>query len=132
MCLLSHLDLRVLINLFLFFLLFRGEIDRSMAAAEHREDSGSGVESFAENTTEKLQRHDSSSSSDSANEKSSPSAVKAAVYRLFGRQRPVHNVLGGGKRKCENSSLTILGFIFFSFSFFFVSLDCITDGNKIQ
>lgn len=98
-----------------------------MASAEHKEDSGSGVESFADNTTEKLQRHDSSSSSDSENEKSSPSAVKAAVYRLFGRQRPVHNVLGGGKRKCENSS-----FIFFSFSFFFVSLDCITDGNKIQ
>ncbi|KAL7002442.1 Reticulon-like protein B2 [Sarracenia purpurea var. burkii] len=28
---------------------------------------------------------------------SSPSFNKAKVYRLFGRERPVHNVLGGGK-----------------------------------
>lgn len=29
---------------------------------------------------------------------SSPSSLKSKVYRLFGRERPVHKVLGGGKR----------------------------------
>ncbi|KAE8705463.1 Reticulon-like protein B5 [Hibiscus syriacus] len=27
----------------------------------------------------------------------SPSSIKAQIYRLFGRERPVHHVLGGGK-----------------------------------
>lgn len=36
------------------------------------------------------------SSSDSEDEK--PSSVRGKVYRLFGRERPVHMVLGGGKR----------------------------------
>ena len=42
----------------------------------------------------------SSSSSDDESEKkpSSPSSLKSKVYRLFGRERPVHKVLGGGKR----------------------------------
>lgn len=47
----------------------------------------------------------SSSSSDDEDEKkktkkpSSPSSMKSKVYRLFGREQPVHKVLGGGKRK---------------------------------
>ncbi|XP_010261408.1 PREDICTED: reticulon-like protein B2 [Nelumbo nucifera] len=65
--------------------------------AEHAEDSGSTVESVMHKIAEKLHHKDDSSSSDSDNEKSSPSSVKAAVYRLFGRQKPVHKVLGGGK-----------------------------------
>lgn len=44
----------------------------------------------------------SSSSSDDEKEKkekpSSPSSMKSKVYRLFGREKPVHKVLGGGKR----------------------------------
>ncbi|CAN7033411.1 unnamed protein product [Brassica rapa subsp. trilocularis] len=47
----------------------------------------------------------SSSSSDDENDKekekkerpSSPSSMKSKVYRLFGREKPVHKVLGGGK-----------------------------------
>ncbi|KAM7504820.1 hypothetical protein LguiB_003724 [Lonicera macranthoides] len=40
----------------------------------------------------------SSSSSDSDNEKPSlSSAVKSNTYRLFGREQPVHKLLGGGK-----------------------------------
>lgn len=67
--------------------------------AEHAKDSGSANESVMEKITEKLHGHDSSSSSsDSDNEKSSPSAVQSTVFRLFGRQKPVHKVLGGGKR----------------------------------
>lgn len=46
----------------------------------------------------------SSSSSDDDDDKkkekkpSSPSSMKSKVYRLFGREKPVHKVLGGGKR----------------------------------
>ncbi|OVA18926.1 Reticulon [Macleaya cordata] len=67
--------------------------------AEHtEEDSGVKSESLMEKITEKLHGHDSSSSSDSDNEKpSSPSAVKSAIYRMFGREKPVHKVFGGGK-----------------------------------
>ncbi|XP_068665561.1 reticulon-like protein B2 [Aristolochia californica] len=65
--------------------------------AEHSEESSSsGVESLVDKIKEKIHDHDSSSS-DSDNEKSSPSPVKSAVYRLFGRQKPVHKVFGGGK-----------------------------------
>ncbi|KAF8413255.1 hypothetical protein HHK36_001231 [Tetracentron sinense] len=66
--------------------------------AEHTEDSGSGVQSVMEKITEKLHGHDSSSSSsDSDDEKSSPPSGPSNIYRLFGRQKPVHKVLGGGK-----------------------------------
>ncbi|GLT25462.1 hypothetical protein SLA2020_416750 [Shorea laevis] len=54
--------------------------------------------SLMEKISEKIHDHqDSSSSSDSDHEKSSPSSVKSKIYRLFGRERPVHKVLGGGK-----------------------------------
>lgn len=66
--------------------------------AEHKEES----ESVLESMVEKPRGHDdSSSSSDSDNEKSSTKAkieeVKAKVFRLFGRETPVHACLGGGK-----------------------------------
>ena len=35
--------------------------------------------------------------SDSDNEKSSPTTFKAKVYRIFGREKPIHKVLNGGK-----------------------------------
>ncbi|CAN1178232.1 Reticulon-like protein B1 [Linum perenne] len=49
----------------------------------------------------------SSSSSDSdhddkpkkSSSPASPSSVKSKIYRLFGREQPVHKVLGGGKRR---------------------------------
>lgn len=68
--------------------------------AEHSEESSSKPESLMEKMADKLHGHDSSSSSDSDNEKSELSAsfVKAKIYRLFGREKPVHKVLGGGKR----------------------------------
>ncbi|MFS7941936.1 hypothetical protein Hanom_Chr06g00482141 [Helianthus anomalus] len=52
-------------------------------------------ESLIEKISEKL--HDHSSSSDSDDD-SKISAVKSKVFRLFGREKPVHNVFGGGKR----------------------------------
>lgn len=56
-------------------------------------------ESLMDKIAEKIHDHDSSSSSDSEHEKpESPSALKAKIYRLFGREKPVHKVLGGGLR----------------------------------
>lgn len=81
--------------------------------AEHRE------ESLLEKITEKFHGRHSSSVVDSDDEKSSrgPSAaaeaVKAKIYRLFGREKPVHKVLGGGKRTsslCFLHLIILLGF----------------------
>ncbi|KAK2650192.1 hypothetical protein Ddye_017681 [Dipteronia dyeriana] len=69
--------------------------------AEHSENP---VESVKEKIIETLHGHDSSSSSSSSSDSDSdtkkpdsPSSVKAKIFRLFGRDRPVHHVLGGGK-----------------------------------
>ncbi|RRT58803.1 hypothetical protein B296_00041275 [Ensete ventricosum] len=81
-------------------------LSEAATMAEHKEESVG--ESLLEKITEKFHGGDSSSS-DSDGEKSSlvgsstppPSAaevVKAKIYRLFGREKPVHKVLGGGKR----------------------------------
>ncbi|KAL8150411.1 hypothetical protein V2J09_020219 [Rumex salicifolius] len=59
--------------------------------ADHEEAK---VESMIEKISEKLS-HDSSSS-DSDDDKPAPS-LKSKIYRLFGREKPVHKVLGGGK-----------------------------------
>ncbi|KAK5818967.1 hypothetical protein PVK06_023921 [Gossypium arboreum] len=64
--------------------------------AEETESKQSAVESVME----KIHGHDSSSSSDSDSDHekpASPISVKAKIYRLFGRERPLHHVLGGGK-----------------------------------
>ncbi|XP_044468435.1 reticulon-like protein B4 [Mangifera indica] len=59
-------------------------------AAEH--------ESLLEKIVDKVKGHDSSSSSDSDDDKPSPGeAVTGKIFRLFGREKPVHKVLGGGK-----------------------------------
>ncbi|KAK6285721.1 hypothetical protein POUND7_011900 [Theobroma cacao] len=68
--------------------------------AEESESKQSTVESVMEKISGKIHGHDSSSSSDSDSDHekpASPSPVKAKIYRLFGRERPVHHVLGGGK-----------------------------------
>ncbi|GAV69910.1 Reticulon domain-containing protein [Cephalotus follicularis] len=62
--------------------------------ADHDEKSDLPVEK----TSAKVHDHDSSSSSDSDTDKPAPPvSAKAKIYRMFGRQRPVHKVLGGGK-----------------------------------
>lgn len=53
--------------------------------------------SLLDKITEKLHGHDSSSDSDSESAKPVLSSVKDKVFRLFGREKPVHSVLGGGK-----------------------------------
>ncbi|KAL1213919.1 Reticulon-like protein B3 [Cardamine amara subsp. amara] len=59
-------------------------------------------ESIMEKIAEMIHGHDdsSSSSSDSDDEKKkseSSSTLKTKIYRLFGREQPVHKVFGGGK-----------------------------------
>lgn len=62
--------------------------------AEH----DSAAESVMDKIKEKLTGHDSSSDSDDEKSvKSSVDAVKSKIYRLFGRETPVHKVLGAGK-----------------------------------
>nr|AFK39432.1 unknown [Lotus japonicus] len=73
--------------------------------ADHSEHDEPKAEPLMEKIAEKIHGHDSSSSSDSDNEKekekssSSPSSdFKSKVSRLFGREKPIHHVLGGGKQ----------------------------------
>ncbi|KAF7037627.1 hypothetical protein CFC21_047957, partial [Triticum aestivum] len=65
--------------------------------AEHKEEPV--AESMMDKISDKFHGGDSSSSSsDSDDDKKGPAAgVKAKIYRLFGREKPVHAVLGGGK-----------------------------------
>ncbi|CAA0812955.1 Reticulon-like protein B5 [Striga hermonthica] len=66
-------------------------------AGEH-EQKETAAESLIDKITDKLHGSDSSSDSDDGEDiKSTASAVKAKIYRLFGREKPVHKVLGGGK-----------------------------------
>ncbi|KAF2297881.1 hypothetical protein GH714_004861 [Hevea brasiliensis] len=71
--------------------------------AEHKQEE-SVSESLMDKISEKIHSHDSSSSSssDSDNDEkskstSSQSSMKSKIYRMFGREKPVHKVLGGGK-----------------------------------
>ena len=67
--------------------------------AEHEEKH---EESLMEKIAEKIHDHDSSSSSsDSDDDKPSESSIKPKAFRLFGRERPVHHVFGGGKRTLQ-------------------------------
>ncbi|OMP08545.1 Reticulon [Corchorus olitorius] len=84
--------------------------------AEESEHKPSAVESMMDKISEKIHAHDSSSDSDSDHEKpASPSSVKAKIYRLFGREKPVHQVFGGGKPadvflwRNKKISATVLG-----------------------
>lgn len=77
------------------------QIKAAMADHTGEHEKHHETESLIEKITEKFDGHDSSSS-DSEDEKgikSAADAVKAKIYRLFGREKPVHKVLGGGKRK---------------------------------
>ncbi|CAL5383083.1 unnamed protein product [Camellia sinensis] len=65
--------------------------------AEHSESDSKG-ESFMDTIVEKLHSDDSSSSSfESDSDKNPKSSVKTKIFRLFGREKPLHKVFGGGK-----------------------------------
>ncbi|KAI3800556.1 hypothetical protein L1987_28647 [Smallanthus sonchifolius] len=79
--------------------------------AEHADEIETTNDSLVEKITEKIHRDDSSSSSDSESVKKTKyddddddvkkhhesSSLKSKSYRLFGREKPVHQVFGGGK-----------------------------------
>ena len=65
--------------------------------AEHTEESGAASESLLEKITEKFHGHDSSSSDSDSDKPASSSSVKAKIFRLFGREKPIHTIFGGGK-----------------------------------
>ncbi|KAL4570730.1 hypothetical protein LXL04_026391 [Taraxacum kok-saghyz] len=54
-------------------------------------------ESLMEKISEKIHSKDDSSSSSDSDDDNKISAMKSKVFRLFGREKPVHNVIGGGK-----------------------------------
>ncbi|VVB12671.1 unnamed protein product [Arabis nemorensis] len=86
-------------------------LGEKFSMAEEIEKSVAVEESLMEKIAEKIHHHDSSSSSESECEKpDSPSAVKAKIYCLFGREKPVHKVLGGGKRMGSCSRTFLSGF----------------------
>jgi hypothetical protein len=72
--------------------------------AEHKEEPV--TESLMDKISDKFHGGDSSDSDDEKKKtkgSSSAADMKAKIYRLFGRERPVHSVLGGGKRKFQDS-----------------------------
>lgn len=85
--------------------------------------AASGGDSLLEKITEKLHFDESSSDSDSDSHSESvkpvASSVKDKVFRLFGREKPVHSVLGGGK--CMNYCHPL--YILFALLFWFRSVE---------
>ncbi|KAK6130002.1 hypothetical protein DH2020_036251 [Rehmannia glutinosa] len=65
--------------------------------ADHDREDEKKHESLMDKISDKIHGHGSSSSSSSESEDEKPSSFKAKVNRLFGREKPLHRVLGGGK-----------------------------------
>lgn len=69
-------------------------------------------ESLMEKISEKVHAHkddsSSSSSSSDSDDDNKISAMKDKVFRLFGREKPVQHVFGGGKRMLNPNSITLL------------------------
>lgn len=55
------------------------------------------AESLMEKISDKIHGKDDSSSSSDSDDDSKISEIKSKVFRLFGREKPVHKVFGGGK-----------------------------------
>ncbi|KAJ0743663.1 hypothetical protein HanPI659440_Chr10g0378551 [Helianthus annuus] len=83
---------------------------------EQHEHEPSFVESVTEKISETFHKEDSSDSDGEAKKSSPVTDLKDKVYRLVGRERPVHKVLGGGKAadiflwKDKKVSAGVLGF----------------------
>jgi hypothetical protein len=89
-----------------------GETASSTQAMAEQHKAEAVKESLMEKISDKLHgRGDGSSSSSDSDDDVSSAAVKAKIYRLFGREKSVHSVLGGGKRESRPmSSPPFLGF----------------------
>ncbi|KAK6158301.1 hypothetical protein DH2020_005615 [Rehmannia glutinosa] len=62
----------------------------------HTEEEKKGESNLMDQISDKIHGRDSSSSSSDSEDEKKPS-LKAKVNRLFGREKPVHGVFGGGK-----------------------------------
>lgn len=94
--------------------------------ADHHHEEGPKVETVSEKLGDKIDvkdRSSSSSSSDSDDDKKS-SSFKAKINRLFGREKPVHKVLGGGKSNFFLSPVCFLFWKFIKFVPFFGNMFC--------
>lgn len=91
-------------------------------AEEHKHE-----ESIMEKIAEKIHGHDdgsSSSSSDSDDDKKSAS-LKTKIYRLFGREQPLHKVFGGGKRMDPLSFHRLAILVTISYRIWILAIDCV-------
>ncbi|KAK6158291.1 hypothetical protein DH2020_005605 [Rehmannia glutinosa] len=70
----------------------------------HTEEEKKGEANLMDQISDKIHGRDSSSSSSDSEDEKKPS-LKAKVNRLFGREKPVHGVFGGGKRTCRCVSM---------------------------
>ncbi|KAF9669018.1 hypothetical protein SADUNF_Sadunf14G0063800 [Salix dunnii] len=84
------------------------------------EQSENPIESVMEKISEKIHSESSSSSdseSDSVKKSYTSESVKEKIWRLFGREKPLHHVLGGGKPadvflwRNKKVSAGVLGFV---------------------
>ncbi|KAL5984742.1 hypothetical protein ACLOJK_041364 [Asimina triloba] len=81
-----------------------GKVEEDSVETKKKGEESSSVMDKISDMIHHPHDHDSSSGSDSSSDSdhdgksSSPSNIKSTVYRLFGRQKPVHQVFGGGKR----------------------------------
>lgn len=99
---------------------------------EQKEPKG---ESPIDKMGDKIRAHDSSSS-DSDDDKAPSSSLKTKIYRLFGREKPVHKVLGGGKpadvllwrdKKVSGAivgGVTVVWLLFEVFEYYLLTLIC--------
>ncbi|KAL0393614.1 UNVERIFIED_CONTAM: Reticulon-like protein B2 [Sesamum latifolium] len=78
-------------------------------ADHHKEEENKG-ESLVDKVTEKMHAHDSSSSSSSSSDSDDDkkARLKTKVYRLFGREKPVHKSSGVAKEFMNKSVLWIV------------------------
>ncbi|KAL2238279.1 UNVERIFIED_CONTAM: Reticulon-like protein B3 [Sesamum indicum] len=88
-------------------------------ADHHKEEENKG-ESLIDKVTDKMHAHDSSSSSSSSSSSDSDddrkARLKTKVYRLFGREKPVHKILGGGQGTFKERQILLQAMIrIFSF-----------------
>ncbi|KAK3220033.1 hypothetical protein Dsin_014003 [Dipteronia sinensis] len=104
--------------------------------AEHATEHESTEKSLLGKLAEKIHGNDSSSSDSDSDKPSVVEDVKSNVFRLFGREQPVHKVFGGGKpadiflwrnKKISASVLggvTVMWILFELLEYYLITLVC--------
>ncbi|KAK2654015.1 hypothetical protein Ddye_013871 [Dipteronia dyeriana] len=104
--------------------------------AEHAKEHESDEKSLLGKLADKIHGDDSSSSDSDSGKPSVVEDVKSKVFRLFGREQPVHKVIGGGKpadiflwrnKKISASVLggvTVMWILFELLEYYLITLVC--------